>query len=85
MITCKDVSERASDLIDGTLNPWQTLQMRLHLAMCRGCERFVGQMRTTRDLTEAAPVPENAPPDAGNDAEIDTILSRLHDTQQPED
>jgi len=85
MITCKDVSERASDLIDGKLNPWQTLQMRLHLAMCRGCERFVGQMRTTRDLTESTPVSDSAAPEGDDDAEIDTILSRLHDTQQPED
>ena len=85
MITCKDVSERASDLIDGKLGPWQTLQMRLHLAMCRGCERFVDQMRTTRDLTESTPVSDSAAPEGGDDAEIDTILSRLHDTQQPED
>jgi anti-sigma factor RsiW len=85
MITCKDVSERASDLIDGELNPWQTIQMRLHLAMCRGCERFVGQMRTTRDLTESTSASGSAAPEGGDDAEIDTILSRLHDTQQPED
>ena len=54
MLRCREIAERASDLIDGRLGHWERLQFRLHLAMCVGCRRFVGQMRTVRDLTGSA-------------------------------
>lgn len=54
MLSCKEVAERASALIDGELGVFDLLQMRLHMAMCKGCNAFVRQMRTTRDLTSSA-------------------------------
>jgi anti-sigma factor ChrR (cupin superfamily) len=78
MLSCKEVATRASALIDGELSTWQTLQMRLHLAMCNGCERFIGQMRTTRDLTESLPAAD-AQPDSER---ISAILSQLHEGNQ---
>ena len=81
MMTCKHVTERASDLIDGNLGLWETLRIRLHLAICRGCERFIAQMRVTRDLTRAACVAEAA--DSADDARVDAILSRVHDAKRP--
>lgn len=77
MLSCKEVATRASALIDGELSTWQTLQMRLHLAMCKGCERFIGQMRVTRDLTESLPA-DDAQGEA-NDDRISAILSQLHE------
>ncbi|GHD98500.1 hypothetical protein U879_00055 [Defluviimonas sp. 20V17] len=74
MLSCKEVTERASALIDGELGPLQTLRMRLHLAMCHGCAHFLAQMRATRALTMTT-LPSD-PPDA---ARIEAILSRLHD------
>ena len=74
MLSCKEVSERASALIDKELPLWDVMQMRLHLAMCKGCSAFVRQMRITRTLT--------AVPSAGgpaDDAAIAAILARLHD------
>lgn len=81
MLTCKDVSDRASALIDGELGAWDRLQVWVHLAMCADCTRFVDQMRVTRKLTRAA---ANAPAPA-NPAEIEAILTRLHDETQPGD
>lgn len=79
MLSCKDVTERASDLIDGNLSAWDALQMRLHLAMCKGCDAFVGQLRLTRDLTRSVAQAEALhEPD---DARIDAILSQLHDAK----
>ncbi|GAA6202189.1 zf-HC2 domain-containing protein [Aquicoccus sp. SU-CL01552] len=77
MLSCQEVSTRASALIDRELGPWQALRMRLHLAMCKGCRRFIGQMRTTRDLTEGPPA---ADAQGETDADrIGAILSRLDD------
>lgn len=80
MLSCKEVATRASALIDGELSTWQALQMRLHLAMCKGCGQFIGQMRTTRDLTESVPVTD-AQAEA-NDDHISAILSQLHEGKQ---
>jgi len=77
MLNCQEVSTRASALIDGELGPWPALRMRLHLVMCKGCRRFIGQMRTTRELTEGLPATD-AQDEAGADR-IGAILSRLHD------
>lgn len=80
MLSCKEVATRASALIDGELSTWQALRMRLHLAMCKGCERFIGQMRTTRDLTEGPPLADT--PREADDDRIDAILSQLHEEKQ---
>lgn len=54
MFRCNEVVERASLLIDGDLGFWLRLNIRLHLAICRGCRAFVEQMRITHELTAMA-------------------------------
>ncbi len=80
MLSCRQVASRASTLIDGELSTWETFQMRLHLAMCKGCGRFIGQMRITRDLTLATPSPDAT--DEADDGRISAILSQLHNGKQ---
>ncbi len=80
MLSCKEVASRASALIDGELSTWETLQMRLHLAMCKGCGRFIGQMRIVRDLTLATPSPDAT--DEVDDDRISAILSQLDNGKQ---
>lgn len=74
MLSCKDVSQRASALIDKELPLWEVLQIRLHLAMCKGCSAFVRQIKVTRSLTSVAP---DAGPD--DEAAMAAILARLRD------
>lgn len=78
MLSCKEVAERASALIDGELGVFDLLQMRLHLAMCKGCDAFIRQMRTTRDLTTSAAVIDDQQ-SAEMDSRISAILAQLHD------
>ena len=80
MLNCQEVAARASALIDGELSTWEALQMQLHLAMCKGCGRFIGQMRTTRDLTEN--LPATATHDEADADHISAILSQLHEGKQ---
>jgi len=77
MLSCHEVATRASALIDGELSTWEALKMRLHLAMCKGCERFIDQMRTTRDLTESLLAADTH--DEIDDDRISAILSELHE------
>lgn len=79
MFSCKDVSERASALIDKELPLWEVMQLRLHLAMCKGCSAFVRQMKITRALTSIAPAV--APAAAEDEAAMAAILARLHDNK----
>lgn len=83
MLSCKEVAQRASALIDGELGLFDLLQMRLHLAMCKGCAAFIRQMRTTRDLTETVLETEQRSADE-IDGPISAILFRLNDGTQTE-
>lgn len=74
MLKCKDVAARASALIDGELPFWDVLQIRLHLAICKGCTAFIQQMRVTKSLTLAAANTGTST----DDAAMAAILARFH-------
>ncbi|MCA1775590.1 MAG: zf-HC2 domain-containing protein [Loktanella sp.] len=61
MMSCKEVADRASAVIDGELSGWEMVQMRLHLAMCRGCRHFLGQIRAVDQLASSV---TELPPEA---------------------
>ena len=65
-MSCRDVTERASDFVDGTL-PWpERLQIRLHLMMCRFCRAYVRQIALIARTLHRLP-PEAPPPDVEKD------------------
>jgi predicted anti-sigma-YlaC factor YlaD len=41
-------------MIDGELDTWSRLNVKLHLAICRGCRAFVEQMRITAEVAHRA-------------------------------
>ncbi len=82
MLSCRHVAERADSYLDRELPLWQRARIRLHLAMCHGCSRLVGQMRKTRALADSAARAERA--DAlsdGDQQKVTAILSRLNDNR----
>jgi len=79
MLNCREVAERAEDWLDKDMGTWRSFQMRMHLAVCKGCSRFMSQMRLTRGLTDVATDLESNNLRDGDDRQIDAILSRLHD------
>lgn len=50
MLTCKELTERASDLLDDALPLHARLSLRVHLALCGMCRAYVDQLRKTRRL-----------------------------------
>ena len=86
MLNCKQVANRASSLIDGELSTWKTFEMRLHLLMCKGCGRFINQMRITRDMTLATLSSEaSGASDETDDGRINTIFSQFSNGKQQRD
>ncbi|MFU8814360.1 MAG: peroxidase-related enzyme [Pseudomonadales bacterium] len=54
MLTCRDVTSLSSDYLDGTLTLRRKLAVGLHLAMCKHCRAFTGNLRRTIALTRRA-------------------------------
>jgi anti-sigma factor ChrR (cupin superfamily) len=77
MLKCREVAERASAYADRAL-PWrERLAVRLHLAMCGPCRRYVSQMLQTMGLAAAARA-TSGPVDGGGDAAAaDALAARL--------
>lgn len=50
MLTCREVTERANDYVDGNLGFWSRMDVRMHLLACKYCRGFVKQMRTVVGL-----------------------------------
>lgn len=50
MLRCRDVTERASELLDGDLSLRGRLVLRFHLALCGMCRTYLDQLRKTRGL-----------------------------------
>ena len=58
MLTCKQLAQvYASDYLDNSLTGWQRMNVRLHLAMCSHCRRFMRQMKLVRKVLGKKPEP----------------------------
>lgn len=44
MLSCKHITEYATDYLEGRMSFWQRLQFRMHLRMCEHCKRFLHHM-----------------------------------------
>lgn len=78
MLTCKQVSERASDDIDGGGSTWQRFQIRIHLMICSHCRRFRRHLIHSRDVASSVARRLWSHSDPDNAAEI---LRRIEDEQ----
>jgi anti-sigma factor ChrR (cupin superfamily) len=62
MLSCKDIFERASRYHDGDCGWRERLSIRLHLAICVHCRRYLKQLATTiRLVANLPPSPPEAP------------------------
>lgn len=50
MLSCRDVSERATDLMERRLPLREWLAMKVHLGMCQACRNYMDQLRKTVGL-----------------------------------
>lgn len=77
VLSCRDVSELATDYEEGVLTSREQLSMRVHLFLCRMCRTYLDQLRKTRGLLAGrgidGPTPELE----------DKILAALRGAQKP--
>ena len=50
VLSCRDVSELATDYQEGMLTSRMQLAVRVHLFLCRMCRNYLDQLRKTRGL-----------------------------------
>ena len=71
MLKCREVTERASDLLEGGLPLRERLALRLHLALCSMCRAYLDQLRKTRALLGQRTL------DAPDRATEDALIARM--------
>ncbi|MDD2885973.1 MAG: zf-HC2 domain-containing protein [Dechloromonas sp.] len=49
MLSCKDATRLLSEAQDRPLTLAEKMQLEIHLAMCRGCRNFKGQIAFLRE------------------------------------
>lgn len=54
MLTCKELSERATDYLENAVSTRQRASIKLHLLMCKHCRTYVDQLAKTVSLLKAA-------------------------------
>ena len=74
MLKCKDLVALSSDLLDGELTLKQRIAVRMHLAMCVHCRRFIRQLRVSQRVIRQLP-DQQAP-------ELETLLRAMQAQQQ---
>ncbi len=74
MLTCRDVTESATDYMERKLSMRQLLRVRLHLLMCRFCGRYVRQLAATREALRHLPRP------LPSDQQVENLLQVFRST-----
>ncbi|HLY55659.1 MAG TPA: zf-HC2 domain-containing protein [Stellaceae bacterium] len=75
MLSCKDVSERASRWLDREMGFWERLQLRSHLAICVHCRRYLAQFKAT--VAALRFLPDETPDDALAEAVMGQYRNRI--------
>ena len=63
MLTCREMSELGSAIIDGQLNLRTRLAVFMHLRMCTNCRRYIRQLKATSQVLQRLPL-DHGPVDA---------------------
>lgn len=64
-ITCQEVAKWASAYLDDNAGDERRRQIVLHLAICAGCENYVKQIATVRDMIGLLSEVKDAPSNMG--------------------
>jgi Putative zinc-finger len=60
-IRCRDIVELVTAYVEDGMDDADRTRFEMHIVVCRGCERYLEQMRTARDVTAEAEAEEPDP------------------------
>jgi anti-sigma factor RsiW len=63
MIKCRELTELLTDYFDGSLSPWKSFNIKLHLMLCPNCRVHVAKMREMVDSMGYIPDETDVPDD----------------------
>lgn len=63
-ITCQEIAQWASVYLDDHIGDERKRQIAVHLAICAGCETYVKQIATVRDVVRVLPKVAEQPSDS---------------------
>jgi anti-sigma factor RsiW len=63
-ITCQEIAQWASAYLDEHVGDERKRQIAVHLAICAGCETYVKQIATVRDVVRVLPKVVEQPSDS---------------------
>jgi anti-sigma factor RsiW len=49
-LSCQELVELVTEYFEGALSPQETLRFEQHAATCKGCGRYLDQMRRTIEI-----------------------------------
>ena len=58
MLSCKAITELLTEYLEGQMTFADRMQVKMHLAMCGHCKRYVEQLKLTIDSCGEIPEPE---------------------------
>jgi len=75
MLSCREMSELGSEILDGHLRLRTRWAVMIHLRMCPRCKMYIKQLKLTAQVLQRMPL--------GDDA-VDTqrILKKLQDSER---
>lgn len=79
MLSCKDLSAKASDYLDGELPLRTRMQIRLHTFLCNNCRRYLHQLRLAMG---ALALSADAQHDDRSEDRIPQLLSPIEENEQ---
>jgi len=57
MLVCRETTGLVTDYVEGRLSTRDRLRFQWHLGLCRGCRRYLRQMRLTARSLGSLPAP----------------------------
>lgn len=57
MLSCWEMSELGSDIIDRNLSVGRRIAVMMHVGMCRHCRRYIRQLRVTSQVLGSLAMP----------------------------
>jgi predicted anti-sigma-YlaC factor YlaD len=73
MLTCREMVQLGSDIIDKQLGLGQRIAVYVHLRQCKNCRTYIRQMALTSAVLQALAMPTNS-------AEVEATLGHIQHT-----